>query len=68
MKGVPGFGPKTACALIKEFGTIEQLLLNVNKVEPVGKRERWSSFFVCKSSMALRLAVQVKVIRSKHCY
>ena len=40
MKGVPGFGPKTAATLIKEFGTIEQLLTNVNKVEPVGKRER----------------------------
>lgn len=41
VKGVPGFGAKTAATLIKEFGTIEQLLVNVNKVEPVGKRERY---------------------------
>ena len=36
--GVPGIGEKTAIELIKEFGTIENLLNNVDKV--AGKRRR----------------------------
>ena len=36
--GVPGIGEKTAIELIKEFGTIENLLNNVDKV--TGKRRR----------------------------
>ncbi|MFH2011400.1 MAG: DNA polymerase I [Pseudomonadota bacterium] len=36
--GVPGIGEKTAIGLIKEFGTIENLLNNVDKVP--GKRRR----------------------------
>ena len=31
--GVPGIGPKTASQLIEEFGSIEQLLKNVEKVK-----------------------------------
>jgi DNA polymerase-1 len=31
--GVPGIGPKTAGQLIEEFGSIEELLKNVDKVK-----------------------------------
>lgn len=31
--GAAGIGPKTACRLIHQFGTVEQIYLNINKVE-----------------------------------
>ena len=31
--GVPGIGEKTAAALIKEFGSIEKLLMNIDKIK-----------------------------------
>ena len=37
--GIPGFGPKTAVELIKEFGTLENLLNNVDKVKSAKKQE-----------------------------
>jgi DNA polymerase-1 len=38
--GVKGIGEKTAAKLIQEFGTIENLLLNVDKVAEKGVREK----------------------------
>lgn len=38
-KGVPGIGPKTAAALIKQFGSVETLYKNINKIKnPVTKK------------------------------
>lgn len=37
--GLPGIGPKTAAALLQEFGTLDNLLLNVDKVVGDKKRE-----------------------------
>ena len=38
--GVPGIGEKTAIALIKEFGNIENLLNNIEKVSKPSTREK----------------------------
>src|SRR3989304_4878050 len=38
--GVKGIGEKTAAKLIQEFGTIENLLLNIDKVAEKGVREK----------------------------
>src|SRR3972149_2843783 len=38
--GVKGIGEKTAAKLIQEFGTIENLLLNIDKVTEKGVREK----------------------------
>ncbi|MBI4618685.1 MAG: DNA polymerase I [Desulfobacterales bacterium] len=42
--GVPGIGEKTAIELIKEFGTIENLLNNVDKVTGNRRRENLLEF------------------------
>ncbi|MGD8628619.1 MAG: DNA polymerase I [bacterium] len=34
IKGVPGIGPKTAGALVKEFGTLEQIYENLENIRP----------------------------------
>lgn len=38
--GVKGIGEKTAAKLIQQFGTIENLLLNIDKVKEKGVREK----------------------------
>ena len=38
--GVPGIGPKTAEPLVKEFGTIENILANIDKVSKKGVQEK----------------------------
>ena len=42
--GVPGIGPKTATSLIHEFGTIEDLLKNLDRVGKSFLRESLSKF------------------------
>ena len=42
--GVKGIGEKTAVKLIKEFGTIENLLLNIDKVREKGLREKLGEY------------------------
>ena len=42
--GVPGIGEKTAIGLIKEFGTIENLLANLDKVSGKRRKENLSKF------------------------
>jgi DNA polymerase-1 len=37
--GVPGIGEKTACALIQEFGSIENLLNNIDQVKGKKRQE-----------------------------
>lgn len=37
--GVPGIGPKTAAALINEFGTLDNLLNNLDKIPQKKRRE-----------------------------
>ncbi len=38
--GVPGIGPKTAMALIKEFGTLENLFKNAEKIKSKSMKEK----------------------------
>ena len=42
--GVPGIGPKTAKALIREFGSLENLLENVQKVSKATTKEKLITF------------------------
>ncbi|HKZ46726.1 MAG TPA: 5'-3' exonuclease H3TH domain-containing protein, partial [Thermodesulfobacteriota bacterium] len=42
--GVKGIGEKTAVKLIKEFGSIENLLLNIDKVREKGLREKLGEY------------------------
>ncbi len=42
--GVPGIGPKTAAALIREFGSLENLLDNVEKVSKSTIRQKLITF------------------------
>lgn len=42
--GVPGVGEKTALKLIKEFGSIENLLRNTDKIEAVKLREKIEAY------------------------
>lgn len=42
--GVPGIGEKTAKALIEEFGTVENLLANVDKVKGKKRQENLRTF------------------------
>lgn len=39
IKGVWGIGPKTACALLKEFGTLEGILQNAEKIKRAAVRK-----------------------------
>jgi len=42
--GVPGIGPKTALALVKDFGSIDDLYQNLEKVARKKQRENLSNF------------------------
>ena len=42
--GVPGIGPKTAAELIREFGSLENLLANIQKVAKPKIREKLKTF------------------------
>ncbi|MBW1979598.1 MAG: DNA polymerase I [Deltaproteobacteria bacterium] len=42
--GVPGIGPKTARRLIKEFGSIESLLANLDKIPSAKQRARLETY------------------------
>jgi DNA polymerase-1 len=42
--GVPGIGPKTAQRLIKEFGSVEDLLSNLNKVHKEKERKKLEAY------------------------
>ncbi len=42
--GVPGIGEKTAKALIEEFGDLENLLANIDKVKGTKRRENLENF------------------------
>jgi DNA polymerase-1 len=42
--GVPGIGPKTAERLIREFGSIENLLTNLTKVPSVRERSKLETY------------------------
>ncbi len=37
--GVPGFGPKTASALLQEFGSLEKILENIDKIPGAKKQQ-----------------------------
>ncbi|MFP3870566.1 MAG: DNA polymerase I [Syntrophobacteria bacterium] len=42
--GVPGIGPKTAQRLIREFGTIENLLANLEKIPRESERKKLETY------------------------
>ncbi|SDZ90926.1 DNA polymerase I [Desulfuromusa kysingii] len=42
--GVPGIGEKTACSLIQEFGSIENLLANIDQVKGKKRQENLREF------------------------
>ncbi|MFO7577025.1 MAG: DNA polymerase I [Pelovirga sp.] len=42
--GVPGIGEKTACALIQEFGTIDNLLAHIDQVKGRKRQENLHSY------------------------
>jgi DNA polymerase-1 len=42
--GVPGIGPKIAAQLMQDFGTLEELLQNTDKVKQKGRREKLEAY------------------------
>jgi DNA polymerase I len=52
--GVPGIGPKTAATLLKEFGSVENLLENVDKVK--GKNQEKLRDFAEQAMLSKKLA------------
>jgi DNA polymerase-1 len=52
--GVPGIGPKTAATLLKEFGSVENLLENVDKVK--GKNQEKLRDFAEQARLSKKLA------------
>ena len=42
--GVPGIGPKIAAELLNEFGSLEKLLENADKIKQKGRREKLMTF------------------------
>jgi len=42
--GVPGIGPKIAAQLISQFGSLEELLQNLDQVKQVKRREKLENF------------------------
>ena len=42
--GVPGIGPKTATALVQQFGTVEGVLANIAEVAGAGRRENLETY------------------------
>ncbi len=52
--GVPGIGPKTAATLLKEFGSVENLLENVDKVK--GKNQERLREFAEQARLSKTLA------------
>lgn len=43
-QGVPGIGPKTAAQLLNEFGTLEALLQNTDRIKQNGRRSKLEEF------------------------
>lgn len=52
--GIPGIGPKTAVALLKEFGTIENLIANTDKLK--GKQQENVIKFADQALLSKKLA------------
>ena len=38
--GIPGIGPKTAAKWLNEYGTLDNILLNIPKLDPKSRRDR----------------------------
>ncbi len=52
--GIPGIGPKTAVALLKEFGTVENLIANAHKLK--GKQQENVMKFADQALLSKKLA------------
>jgi DNA polymerase-1 len=42
--GVPGIGPKGALALIEEYGTVEEVINNIDKIKSIKMKESLREF------------------------
>ncbi|MFN0199517.1 MAG: DNA polymerase I [Planctomycetaceae bacterium] len=56
--GVPGIGPKTATTLLNEYGTLEELLKNAEKV--TGKKSRENLIAYAQQALLSRELVRLK--------
>lgn len=69
--GVPGVGEKTAVKLVKEFGTLKNMMENIGQVSPVKLQEKlrkfedqiWISFRLAEIQRDLDLKVEFKDCR-----
>jgi DNA polymerase I len=61
--GVPGIGVKTAAKLLQEFGTLENLLANVDKVPGAKKQEGLRAFLphVARNRQLVRLETDLPI-------
>ncbi|MFO0740912.1 MAG: DNA polymerase I [Labilithrix sp.] len=70
--GVPSVGPKTAADLLKEFGTIENLYANLDKVKRPKLRENLTNAAddakISQTLVTLRTDLEVEVSREKLTY
>ncbi|MCW2974299.1 MAG: polymerase [Thermoleophilia bacterium] len=57
--GIPGVGDKTAADLLKTFGTLEEILANIDKVTGAKRKENLANFGD-QSAMSKRLATIVR--------
>lgn len=63
--GAPGIGPKTACKLIHQFGTVENIYENLEKIESekvkeILKREK-ESVFISKKLATIKTDVEIEM-------
>ena len=61
--GIPGFGPKTACTLLNEFGTLENILQNIDKIPGAKKQQtfRDNQELARISQQLARLDTQIEI-------
>ena len=59
IKGAPGIGPKTACELVKRFGTIEEMFDNLDKL-PEKVREKFQ-----KAEAEIKLSKKLVELETK---
>ncbi len=63
--GVPGIGPKTADALIEQFGTLDAVYENIEKISAKGTREKLAankeSAYLSKELVTIHLDVPIEI-------
>jgi 5'-3' exonuclease len=68
--GVPGIGPKTAASLINEFGSLDELLLNLGSIKQKGRREKLeenrASLDISRRLVKLETTIPIKNMTLHH--